>query len=316
VKIRHYQPGDENAQLAIYNTAGDGLNRFKPATLFEITKRIQAKDFDAASRWYAEEGGQVVAYSGFQPHGRVSYPWCLPGHEHLAEPLFAQVVKTMKSRNFSKIFAAYRQDWPAINTFFEKQGFVHVRDMVNFVLAFENMPTPSARIGSNVTPAQPDDVAKIYALAPSVFRSPTVEAFKEHLWKNPYFTPAKSLFVLRNRNDNAPLAAAMLITDSSYADPRPLDSFMPCFRLGAFGTEGMSTKRVKGLFSIVANLDKNLYGLGMELLGYAACQLGEKDDIWCFAAQVASDVPLLYSFYQRNFEQQGSFPVYEKSLNK
>jgi len=119
---------------------------------------------------------------------------------------------------------------------------------------------------------------------------------------------------MRGRNDGAPTAAGIFITNATYADPRALDSAMPCFRLGAFGAEGMTTKRVRGLFSFVASPDLNLFGIGMDMMGYAACRLGDDDDISCFAAQVASDVPGLMAFYQRSFERQGSFPVYEREL--
>src|SRR5207245_1138417 len=98
--------------------------------------------------------------------------------------------------------------------------------------------------------------------------------------------------------DGAPLAMGIFITNPTYADPRAVDAAMPCFRLGAFGTEGMTTKRIKGMFSFVASLDKNLFSLGMDLLKYAVCRVKDEDDISCYAAQVASDVPLLLSFYQ------------------
>ena len=34
----------------------------------------------------------------FQKNGRVSYPWCRPGHEQCAEPLFERVIQTMQQR--------------------------------------------------------------------------------------------------------------------------------------------------------------------------------------------------------------------------
>lgn len=315
VNIRCYQPGDDGKQLSIYNTAGALLPKFKPATLFEIQRRTQAGGFDAGTRWFAEDQGKPVAYATFQANGRVSYPWCLPGHDSAAQPLFEHVQQVMKQRGIGKAFAAYRGDWPTVNGFFRKEGFVHARDMVNFVLPFENMPTSTARLSNAFSIAKVTDMPKIFALAPSVFRVASAEALKESLWNNPYFKP-ESLFVMRNRTDGSPLAAALFITDPTYADPRAVDSAMPCFRLGAFGTEGMTTKRIKGMFSFVASLDKNLLALGMDLLSFAAGRLTDDDEIACYAAQVASDVPPLHAFYQRNFERQGSFPVYEKDLTK
>jgi hypothetical protein len=53
----------------------------------------------------------------------------------------------------------------------------------------------------------------------------------------------------------------------------------------------------------------------MDQLGYASSQLRDEDDIGCYAAQVASDATALLTFYQRTFERQGSFPVYERDLS-
>ena len=109
-------------------------------------------------------------------------------------------------------------------------------------------------------------------------------------------------------------AAALFVTDNSYADPRVVDAMMPCFRLGAFGTEGMTHKRIQGLFSFVARPDKALHGHGMDLLCEATNRLRDDDEVACYAAQAASDAPALFAFYQRSFERQGSFPVYEREL--
>lgn len=315
MNVRQYQPGDEKAQLAIYNTAGAALSKFKPAGPFEIQRRIQVKDFDPATRWYAEERGQVVGYCNFQANGRISYPWCLPGFEHAAEPLFQRTLEAMRTRGLRRAFTAYRQDWPTINSFFLHQGFVHARDMVNFVMAFENMPTPSARLASGMSPLVAEDIPKILALAPAVFRDQTPATLAQALLHNPYLPP-HSCFALRNRATGAPMAAGIFITEATYADPRQVDANMPCFRLGAFGTEGMTTKRIRGLFSFVAPLDKSLLSVGMDLLAHATYRLSDEDDISCYAAQVASDVPLLHAFYQRSFEKQGSFPVFERDLTR
>jgi hypothetical protein len=121
---------------------------------------------------------------------------------------------------------------------------------------------------------------------------------------------------MRNRDDGKPVAAGIFITEAKYADPRAVDPSMPCFRLGAFGTEGMTSKRIRGLFSFVTRPDRNVFTVGMDLLGYAAHQLRDEDEIACYAAQVASDAPALFAFYQRIFERQGSFPVYERELVK
>src|SRR5437660_9713781 len=134
MKIRGFQAGDETRQVAVYNAAAAELPKFKPASAQEVLRRTRAKDFDPASRFYAEENGEIVAYVTFNPNGRVSYPWCLKGHERLAAPLFAQMLDAMRACGMRRIFSAYRGDWPLVHDFFLKQGFRHARDMINYVI--------------------------------------------------------------------------------------------------------------------------------------------------------------------------------------
>ncbi len=249
----------------------------------------------------------------WQANGRIGYPWCLPGFESAADPLFAHALDAIKQHGMRKAHTAYRKDWPTITDFFVKQGFALKREMVNYLLAFENMPTPSVRVNAAITPAAVEDVPGIFALDPSVFRVGSPEALRNALWNNPYFGPA-SLFVMRHPDDGKPAAAGVFITKADYADPRAVDAGMPCFRLGAFGSEGMGTKRIKGLFSFVTRPDRSVFGFGMDLLSYAANMLTDEDEINCFAAQAASDATALSAFYQQFFERQGSFPVFEKEL--
>ena len=313
MSIRTYQPGDEDAQATVYNTAAAALPKFKPATAAEVQRRTRARDFDPAARFYAVDQGRVVGYCSFQANGRVSFPWCLPGHEANQQPLFDAVVTAMRQRAIGRAFAAYRSDWPTVNDFFVRNGFALAREMVNYTLDFMDMPTPGGGVGSGVTPVKPEDVPALFALAPEALRVKTPEELHRHLFRNPYFGP-ESLFALRSRTDNAPVAVGVLINDPNYADPAAVDPMMPCFRLGAFGTEGMSVKRLRGLFSFLARPDKSLFSHGMDLLGYATVQLAQDDDLAGFAAQVPSDVPMLHAFYQRVFRKQGGFPVYERDL--
>jgi hypothetical protein len=315
VKIRPFQPGDEYAQLEIYNAAAASLSKFKPASIPDIQRRTQAKDFDSATRLYAEEQGRVVAYCTYQSNGRIGYPWSLPGFEATVEPLFVQTLQSMRQRGQTRAFTAYRKDWPTITEFFQRHGFILAREMVNFIMSFENMPTPSARVSTAIAPATIEDVPGIFALDPTVFRVPTAEALQKALFENPWFKP-DNLFVMRIRKDDAPVAAGVFITEAQYADPRAVDPDMPCFRLGAFGTEGMTTKRIRGLYSFVARPDRNVFSLGMDLLSFATMRLRDEDEISCYAAQVASDATALHAFYQRTFERQGSFPVFERDLTK
>jgi L-amino acid N-acyltransferase YncA len=312
--IRTFRPADEAAQVAIYNEAAAALPKFKPATVAEVQRRTAARDFDPGLRFLAEEEGRPAGYVVVNANGRVSYPWCRPGHEHLAGPLFEHALEEMRRRGFRRAFAAYRADWTAVCDFFTAHGFRKAREMVNFVADAGDLPATPVRPGSAAGPLRREDVPALFALAPGALRVGGPAELEEHLCRNPYFGP-ENVFVLRGRGPDAPLAAAgVLITEAAYADPRALDANMPCFRLGAFGTENMQAKRVRGLFSFLAGPDADVDSLALDLLGVASARLRGRDDLGTLAAQAPSDVPHLLQFYQRFFRRQGAFPVFEREL--
>jgi hypothetical protein len=312
--IRTYRAGDEAAQVSIYNEAAGELPRFKPATLDEVRRRRAAADFDPAARLYAEVNGKVVGYAGFHANGRVSYPWCRKGHADQAEPLFEAVLQAMQTRGLPRAFAAYRGDWPMVRDFFLSHGFQQVREMINYYVDLAEMPTPSAAQSGGCSPLKPEDVPAVFNLLPQALRARTPEELARHLLQNPYFKP-ESVFVIRGRVDQTPVAAGLLISNAAYADSRQLDAAMPCFRLGAFGTEGMQVKRVNGLFSFLTRPGSDANALALDLMAFAASRLRDTD-IDCLAAQAPSDVPHLVRFYHQYFRRQGAFPVYERSLSE
>ncbi len=312
MKIRTFQPGDDAAQVGIYNEAAAALPKFKPATLDEVRRRCHAPDFDPATRFYADENGLVVGYATFQPNGRVSIPWTRTGHETAAQPLFDAVLQAMKARGQTRAFATYRADWTAQRDFFLQHGFAAAREMVNFVMDLAELPTPAARPVNTFTPLKPDDMPAVLQMAPSVLRVQTVEQLEQHLLHNPYFPP-DAPFALRTKPDGPPLAVGIVVVNGSYANPKQLDAAMPCFRLGAFGTEGMTHKRVNGLFSFLADVSRDVNPLALDLLGHAAMKL-DTSDVETLAAQVPSDVLPMLRFYKQYFRRQGSFPIYERTL--
>jgi hypothetical protein len=310
--IRNYQPGDDAVQAAIYNEAAGRLPKFKAANEGDVSRRSKAPDFDPRMRFYALDGGRMVGYAMFSPNGRVSYPWCRKGHENAAAALFEAVEKGMKARGISLAFAAYRGDWAPQKEFFLNHGYKLAREMVNFVVDQVELPTRTGKLSNPLSPLSREDVPAIFALAPKVLRVSSPEALEKHLFENPYFKP-ESVFVLRSRANNVPLAAGIVIDNSTYADPKQVDPAMPCFRLGAFGSEEMQTKRINGLFSFLCPSDRDVNPLALDLMHHATVRL-EESDAGSLAAQVPSDAPHLLQFYQRYFRRQASFPVFEKAL--
>jgi hypothetical protein len=309
--IRPFEPGDEEGQVQVYNQAAAALPKFKPATIEEVRRRCRAADFEPGTRFYAIESGAIIGYATFHQNGRVNYPWCLKGHEDKAEPLFQTVLDAMRKRRLPKAFAAYREDWTPQAEFFLAHGFQKARDMVNFVVDLVDMPTAAARRHTAATPFKPADLPYLAKLAPQTLRVSSLPELERHYLHNPYFAP-ESLFVIRGRDDGLPQAFGVLIANAEYASPKQVDAAMPCFRLGAFGTEGMQSKRINGLFSFLTR-ESDVNRMGLELLSHAVFRL-HHTEVETFAAQVPSDSPHLLRFFQSHFRKQGSFPVFARAL--
>jgi hypothetical protein len=310
--IRTFQAGDDIAQVSIYNEAAGALPRFKPATLDEVRRRLRGPDFDPTARFYALANGRPVGYATFSAAGRVGFPWCRKGHEAMAEPLLEAVLDGMRQRGRKSAFAAYRADWPPVRAFFEAHGFTLSREMVNFVMDIVEMPTPSARYSSAITPLTPADLPAVARLGAGVLRTTDPAALEEHLFRNNHFPPS-SLFALRSKSDDQPVAVGIMVESPAFAHPAQVDPAMPCFRLGAFGTEGLTHKRINGLFSLLAADTKDMPALGLDLIGYATNRL-QDTEVETIAAQVSSDAPHLMRFYKSLFRRQGSFPLFERLL--
>lgn len=310
--IRTFQPGDDVAQVSIYNEAASGLPKFKPATLDEVRRRLRDPRFDPTTRFFALTDGKPVGYVTIAPGGRVSYPWCRKGHDGVADALFAHALAELKRRGERRAFAAYRGDWTGVRDFLLRHGFSQSRQMVNFVMDLVEMPTPAARTSSLITPVTPEDVPTILELGRGVLRLTDEAGLRQHLFDNLYFPPS-SLFAVRGKQGGPPLAVGIVVTSEAFADPNAVDASMPCFRLGAWGTEGLTHKRINGLFSVLAADDRDLNVHALDLLGHTVRKL-EDTNVATLAAQVPSDVGHLHRFYKHLFRLQGSFPLYERDL--
>ena len=64
----------------------------------------------------------------------------------------------------------------------------------------------------------------------NVFRVSDRAALEQHLFHNPYF-PADSVFVLRNRTGEKPLAVGIIVANPGYANPLQVDP--PCRAFGS-----------------------------------------------------------------------------------
>jgi hypothetical protein len=312
MQIRTFAAGDDVAQVGIYNEAAADLPKFKAATLDEVRRRCRPPEFDPTTRFIAVDGTRPVGYAGFHPSGRISFPWTRRGSEAAAGPLFERVMAAVKERGITRVFAAYRGDWPAQRDFFLAHGFAARREIVNYFMDLAEMPTPAARASTAIGPLSPDDLPGILALHPSLFRSRTPAELGQHLFNNPYFPPA-AVFGFRVKAGDPPLAIGIIVDNATYADPLQVDSAMPCFRAGAFGTEGLQVKRMNGLFSVAIAEKREVSPLALDLLGHATFLL-QNSEVDRLCAQVPSDATQLIRFYKQYFRRQASFPLYELEL--
>ena len=147
MRIRTYQPGDEQAQAHIYNSAAGSLPAFKPATPEEIARRSQGADADPGARFYAVADGEILGYGVFCANGRISYPWCLAGAEPVRDPLLEAVLAEMKRRDMPEAWAAYRADWSGVLDFFRSRGFDEKRQMINYLAEVSRLPRPPRSAG-------------------------------------------------------------------------------------------------------------------------------------------------------------------------
>lgn len=310
--IRSYQPGDEQVQASIYNAAAGSLPGFKPAKVDEISRRYQAADFDPASRFFAVEDGEVVGYAVFGPNGRISFPWCLPQAQEWREPLLDAVITEMTKRSLPEAWSAYRADWSSVLKFLEGHGFVEKRAMINYVTELSLLPrrsrVPAER---SIELLKPEELPRLLALAPRLFSEVDRAAAEQHFWNNPFYRFADHLFALKDAQSGEILGGCVLVIDDRFSDPTKIDAAMPCFRLGAFGTERERHKRVNGLYSCVF-VDEAEGELLMML-----------DSVWSraseaglnhIAAQAPSDAPAVCALYDLYFQRQGAFPILARRL--
>jgi len=308
--IRNCLPADAEHEAAVYNAAAARLPGFRPVTPDQVRRAATTRVTDPTTRLGAEVDGRLVGYVVYEPTGRVHHPWCLPGHEAMAHRLFTTALRSLADRKVTRAFAGCRGDWADQVEFFEDHGFVKAREVVNFTQSIADLPTMFQRPGLNITLARPEDMPGIEALVPGFLRLRGA-ALADYLFKNPAF-PADAVFVLR-RKDGTVQGVGVLVDDASYASVDGLDPRAPTFWTGAFGSEGLTGKRVNGLFSFLAAAEKEAGLIGQDLLWYGTSRM-ETNTFEFLAAQAATDAPHLLRFYERYFQKQGSFPVFEREI--
>jgi hypothetical protein len=291
--------------------AAGSLPGFKPATAEEIARRYQAADPDPESRYYAVEGGEVVGYAAFGSNGRISYPWSLPEADAVRGPLFERVLGAMRKRGLHEAWAAYRADWLPVLEFLRQRGFVERRVMINYVADLTRLPSldrlPANRVVAQLKRAE---LPQLIALSPVLFFGTDARALERFFWDNPFHDFSQTLFALKERDTDKILGGCLLVVNNRFADPTKIDAAMPCFRLGAFGTEGERHKRVNGLFSCVFADEAE----GEPLLSAVIVPQAIRAGLTHLATQAPSDALALCAFYDRFFQRQGSFPILSRRL--
>lgn len=309
MEIRPYKPGDEFAQADIFNDVAASLPGFKPAAAADLRRRWEGPDAQAMLRLYAvDEAARIVAYVTLNANGRLSYPWCLPGHEKAREPLLTEALAAASRRGLERVWTTYRDDWTPVLAFFMAAGFRHECDQINYVADLHDLPVSSRAKNRMFCPMSRDEFRQISQIAGNLFQQTDPFLLAHYYADNDFFSPS-SVFAINDTSDGHLRGVGLVISDPRYADPTQIDPRMPCFRLGVFGTESERHKRVKGLVSF---LFKDIED-GVALLGEAARRLRAGGLIHA-AAQVSSNAGHLVAFYDAYFKRQGSFPILSRDL--
>lgn len=308
MKLREYQPGDEEAQVSIFNELAKDWPGFRPLNADDIRRTIRKRGFSPSSRLSVEVDGVIVAYITTREDGRVTAPWCRPGHEAAAAVLVRAALEQLRRTNLSRAYFVTRRDWPQTMTLMESLGFVKVRDMLNYTMALTDTPTLTIRSRSEFASLTPQDIPTVRAMAPTLFTVDD-ETLRKHLLDNPQLS-REAVYAVRSRSTGVLRGVALIVTDPNLTQAK-VDANSPVFHFGAFGTGAYQTERLNGLFSFVSSGDAMTVGL--DLLGEALRQV-EEIDITHLHAQAPSDQPQLQRFYDRVFRRSGSFPVYEYPL--
>lgn len=304
--IRTYRPGDETSQAQLYNSAASGLPAFKPASADEIRRRYEAPGFDPTTVYYLVERDATIGYAVFGGNGRISMPWCLPGHEDRRDELLSAVLEEMAGRGIPTAWAAYRSDWLPVHAYFDGHRFEVVRRMVNYVASVDLLPRTALQPGWEIRPIETGDWCRAREIAPYLFPSEADELVAFY-GRSPFFSE-DSAYVLEDSTGRM-MGLGLALVDARFAHPTQVDAAMPCFRLGAFGTETERHKRINGLFSFVAVDDPS----AAMILGEATRRFSNAG-LTHASAQAPSDEPVLTDFFGRYFQIQGSFPIVSRTL--
>jgi hypothetical protein len=188
------------------------------------------------------------------------------------------------------------------------------------------------------------DCAGTWELGRNLFRDVDREGLERFYLTNKYFEPS-CVFTLKTADQGELLGVAVAIVNPKYADPMKIDAAMPCFRLGAIGTEVERHKRVNGMFSCVFSTSRHATPMqgnassykagsyvlvnraaneklvttvnelpGASLLAEAARRF-DAAGLTHATAQVPSDQPDLLCFYDKYFTRQGAFPILTRKLS-
>ena len=220
----------------------------------------------------------------------------------------------MKRRGMPEAWAAYRADWSGGARVLAKPRLRReaADDQLPrgcFAAARTSGELPEDRV---IEPLGREEARpSSRRLAPRLFSGIEPRSLEAFFWENPPYDFSESLFALKERRSGKVLGAGLLVISDTFADPTKIDAAMPCFRLGAFGTERERHKRVNGLFSCVFADQAE----GELLLSAPDWERARRAGLTHVAAQAPSDAIALCAFYDRIFQRQGAFPILSRLLS-
>ena len=187
------------------------------------------------------------------------------------------------------MFGAYRRDWEPVLGFLTSRGFAVTREVINLWAEPDRTAHACGSRKNADKPPRRADLPAVVAMGRGILRLPESE-LESYFFANPYF-PVEA-FLVQRATDGTPTAMAIGLENSLYADVKKVDPLAPCFRLGAFGSEGLNAKRINGLFSFLVANPANAITAGLALLHEASEEMTD-GTVTALAAQCPSDAPHL-----------------------